>query len=384
VRASTDSSPTTRSSWHGAAVCVGTSLALSASMSVKLRPILGAARAVVQRRHPYFAHFFVTERCNLKCSYCDVWRAPARELALADQKRVIDRIAEVGASCLSFTGGEPLLCAGIFELIAHAAGRGLFTRITSNGLVARERYDALLASPVDAFSISIDGLGPSQLPYRKIDPRNRETIQYLAARRGRKRMGLSCTLHESNAAMVEQLVAWVASTLPGLTIFVQSVVIGRGHLRSAREPVLCTVEVLFALSRRYPGVVDNTSFFNRAAAAAATAGPGGYHWGCHAGQLFFDVKPDGRFWLCQDVPTELNVLDPDFIRAWRALDPRPLIAACAGCTYSCYLNTQKALELPNLAASASLVARRAGRHLGRLFTAAPRPAGAATGKLTTR
>ena len=335
-------------------------------MSFKLRPVLGALRAVVQRRHPYFAHFFVTERCNLKCSYCEVWRAPARELPLAEQKLVIDRIVEMGASCLSFTGGEPLLCPNLGDLVAHAAARGLFTRVTSNGLVARERYDALLTTPLDAFSISIDGLGPSQLPHRKIDPRNRDTIEYLAARRGRKRMGLSCTLPESNAGSVERLVDWVATTLPGITIFVQPVVTGRGHFRSSREPALRTVEVLFELARRYPGVVDNPGFFNRAAAEAAGA-PNGYRWGCHAGQLFFDVKPDGRFWLCQDVPTDLNVLDPDFLRAWRTLNLRQSIDGCAGCTYACYLNTQKALELPNLAASATLVARRAGRHLAALF-----------------
>lgn len=149
----------------------------------------------------------------------------------------------------------------------------------------------------------------------------------------------------------------------------QAVVTGRGRCRSSREPALRAVEVLFELARRDPGVIDNPGFFNRAAAEAAVA-PNGYRWGCHAGQLFFDVKPDGRFWLCQDVPTELNVLAPDFMQAWRALDPRPGIAGCAGCTYACYLNTQKALELPNLAASATLLARRAGRHLARLFTPA--------------
>jgi hypothetical protein len=72
--------------------------------------------------------------------------------------------------------------------------------------------------------------------------------------------------------------------------------------------------------------------------------------------------------LCLDVPTDLNLLQPDFIQAWRNLDPQPLIDACAGCMYSCYLNTQKRFELSNLAASATLVARRAGRHVARLLT----------------
>ena len=61
--------------------------------------------------------------------------------------------------------------------------------------------------------------------------------------------------------------------------------------------------------------------------------------------MFFDIKPDGEFWMCQDQPTNLNILDPGFMEKWRKLDTDCLARTCSGCTYSCYVLTQKSFEL---------------------------------------
>jgi MoaA/NifB/PqqE/SkfB family radical SAM enzyme len=319
-----------------------------------------AVRTFLRPDAPYFAHFFVTERCNLECSYCNVWRKPAPELDLAGAKRVVDRVASMGVGCLSLTGGEPLLRPDLTDLIAHSASHGMYTRVTSNALVGRERYDRLLASPVDAFSLSIDGVGPSRIPYAKVGERNRDTIAYVAARRGAKRMDLSCVVHEANVAEVRALVQWVARELPGIPVFLQPVVTGRsGSFRRADQPHLACVDALAELKRDFPGVVANTSYFNRFAAWAA-ANPDDHRWGCRAGRQFFDVKPDGRFWICQDIPTGLNVLDDDFPARLRALDTRAIAARCSGCTYSCYLETQKAFEVRNVVEAATRFLRVGG------------------------
>ena len=70
-----------------------------------------------------------------------------------------------------------------------------------------------------------------------------------------------------------------------------------------------------------------------------------YNWGCLAGEFFFDIKPNGDFWICQDHPskTHLNVLDPDFDEKYRTADFSNR-RECSGCTYSCYWMPQKSFQ----------------------------------------
>lgn len=315
---------------------------------MKFRPVFGTIRAVLKPHSPYVVHFFVTERCNLKCSYCSVWRNPMPELDTEGQMKIIKAISDLGASGISFTGGEPLLRKDINDLLNFSSDLGMFTRVTSNGLMPRSYYERLLATRLDAFSISIDGLGVSEAPLRKIDPRIQENIMFLSEHHGKKTMNLCCVLHSANINQVKELVEWVASKLPGIRIFIQPVVTGSGKFRRDDEERLRNVDVLFELSRDYPDVVDNLGFFNQCAAEAAKSDM--YHWGCRAGTFFFDIKPSGDFWICQDIPTPLNILDPEFIKKWRAFDPQLLIDVCPGCTYSCYLEMQKGFELKNIMA----------------------------------
>ena len=327
----------------------------------KLRSALGTVQAFFRPHSPYCAHFFVTERCNNKCSYCGVWRNPMPELDYQAQTKIIKAISDLGVSCLSITGGEPLLRRDIYDLLNYSSDQGMYTRVTSNGLMPRESYKRLLMTRIEAFSISIDGVGASEAPWRKIDPRIQESIVYAAEHRGKKRMTLSCLLHAANVDTVRSLVEWVANTAPGIRIFIQPVVTGTGSFRVEHEERLKTVDVLFDLTRDFPAVVDNLNFFNRCAAEAAATDT--YRWGCRAGTFFFDIKPNGDFWICQDIPTPLNILDPDFVKKWRSFDPQPLIAACAGCTYSCYLQMQKSFELKNLAAGLGKLLQIAGLNL---------------------
>ncbi len=64
-----------------------------------------------------------------------------------------------------------------------------------------------------------------------------------------------------------------------------------------------------------------------------------------AGEFFFDVKPNGDMWICQDHPTRnsLNILDPEFEKEYGREDFSHR-RDCGGCTYSCYYVTQKSFE----------------------------------------
>lgn len=299
----------------------------------------------VDRDHPFFAHLFVTERCNLRCRYCETWKSARPELDEDGLKRIIDRLATMGIAVLSFTGGEPLLRREIFRLVGHAKRRGMHTKITSNGTMPRSRYQELLDSEIDAISISMDGVGgESALPYAKMDRRIVGNIEYMHARRGNKKLFVSTVYYGGNEKVVTEMVDYLERELPGLEVFIQPVVSGAEGAFRARSSFHVNMDVLRELEGR-PHVV-NPRYFNDHCAEYFRR-DGRFPWGCKAGRMFFDIKADGEFCLCQDLPTGLNILDPEFMDRWRAIDTECVSRQCSGCTYSCYVLTQKSFELKN-------------------------------------
>ena len=74
---------------------------------------------------------------------------------------MIGDLAALRTTGVGFTGGEPLLRPDIFQLIKHASGKGMTTHLATNGLLLTpENIRALLASGLDAISVSLDSVDP--------------------------------------------------------------------------------------------------------------------------------------------------------------------------------------------------------------------------------
>ncbi len=100
----------------------------------------------------------LTHRCPLRCPYCsnplELERARG-ELATGQWTRVLDEAAAMGVLQVHFSGGEPTARTDLEALVAHAAGRGLYTNlITSAVLLDRARIAALAAAGLDHVQIS--------------------------------------------------------------------------------------------------------------------------------------------------------------------------------------------------------------------------------------
>ena len=77
----------------------------------------------------YCARFYITYRCNSKCTYCNVWRDKnflnKTELSLEKAKQLIKECSEVGVKYIDFTGGEPTLYPFLAEVIEYAKSLGI-------------------------------------------------------------------------------------------------------------------------------------------------------------------------------------------------------------------------------------------------------------------
>ncbi len=299
--------------------------------------LMRLTRSVFIRNRPVFVHLCVTERCNLRCRFCNVWSNPSEELGTDDFYRIIDILDHMGVAVISITGGEPLLRADIFNIICYAKEVGLSVQITSNGLQPQKNYEKLLQTGIDRIAISLDRVHGEDIPYSHNSGRIIKTLDYLNSHKSMNLLTVSTVLHTENKGDVDEVIKFCKLRMIG--VFVQPVVTGKGYFRVDRKEKLDGfVNCDDILSPRY---------FTEAAEEYIKKGR--LLWSCLAGQLFFDIKPNGDFWICQDFPTKLNILDPSFTTKWKQYDFQLARQQCTdGCIYSCYYNAQKGSELINL------------------------------------
>jgi cyclic pyranopterin phosphate synthase len=129
------------------------------------------------RAHSYL-RISLTERCNLRCTYCmpaeGVELTPAAGLLTTPEILRLARLfAAEGVTKIRLTGGEPTLRRDLEVLVAAlAAIPGVRdVGMTSNGLVLAKRLPALRAAGLSLLNLSLDTLRP-------------ERFERLARRRG--------------------------------------------------------------------------------------------------------------------------------------------------------------------------------------------------------
>lgn len=102
-------------------------------------------------RYPLSATFEITERCNLACIHCFINQpagsraALARELSLAEVRRIIDELAEAGCISLLLTGGEVLVRRDFADIYHHARRAGLLVMVFTNATLLTPRIADVLA-----------------------------------------------------------------------------------------------------------------------------------------------------------------------------------------------------------------------------------------------
>ena len=102
----------------------------------------------------------LTRQCNLCCKHCRAsagLRRDASELSLDEAKALVDDIASFSKPILILTGGEPLLCDWLWDIVAYAKERGLKPVIGTNATLIDEAVAAkIAASGIPRISVSID------------------------------------------------------------------------------------------------------------------------------------------------------------------------------------------------------------------------------------
>jgi len=104
---------------------------------------------------PFSATFAVTNRCNLRCAYCNCPFIDPTNLDLAQIEVLFRRLREMGIRRLGLAGGEPMMRSDLADIIALAKRERFFVSVNSN-LTLFHRHPERLAD-ADLVYTSLDG-----------------------------------------------------------------------------------------------------------------------------------------------------------------------------------------------------------------------------------
>ena len=118
---------------------------------------------------PIVAQIIVTRRCNLACAYCSEYDRCSDPVPTASLLRRIDRLAELGTTVITLSGGEPLLHPDLDRIVARIRERGALAALLTNGtLLTEERVRRLNRAGLDYLQISIDNRAPDAVSKKSL------------------------------------------------------------------------------------------------------------------------------------------------------------------------------------------------------------------------
>ena len=148
----------------------------------------------------------VTDRCNYKCVYCRTGNEGAQyaELAIADYLRMVQLFVSLGVEKVRLTGGEPLLRAGLVEMVQQLAtmrtaylrdgtstkhGLPLDIALTTNGHLLEDLAQPLKNAGLSRITVSMDAVDAETFTAITRVPRSFDKV--LAGIRKAKAIGLA-------------------------------------------------------------------------------------------------------------------------------------------------------------------------------------------------
>ena len=139
----------------------------------------------------------VTAYCNLRCIGCRYGRdfMPGEQLPLPLVASLLEDAADAGIRTVRLYGGEPLLHRALPEMVRRAVSLGLSTYVTTNGLLLKQKIDALYEAGLRNITIGFYGTATDYDVYVQRDHRYHLLEESVAAVRDRYGSSVSMQLN---------------------------------------------------------------------------------------------------------------------------------------------------------------------------------------------
>jgi len=126
-------------------------------------------RAFLGTDHPLLAHIIPVRRCNLACKYCNEFDHFSKPVPVETMFRRVDKLAELGTSVVTISGGEPLLHPELDDIIRRIRRHGIIAGLITNGyLLTGDRIERLNRAGLEWLQISIDNVTPDDVSKKSL------------------------------------------------------------------------------------------------------------------------------------------------------------------------------------------------------------------------
>jgi MoaA/NifB/PqqE/SkfB family radical SAM enzyme len=142
---------------------------ISTKLKLHLRTLRFLAKGLLSTKHPVLVHLIPMRRCNLSCAYCNEYDTSSAPVPTEVIFRRLDKLAELGTTAVTISGGEPLLHPDLDKIIAKIRRHGMLAGLITNGyLLTRERIERLNRAGLDYMQISIDNVEPDDVSKKSL------------------------------------------------------------------------------------------------------------------------------------------------------------------------------------------------------------------------
>ncbi|HEY6308153.1 MAG TPA: radical SAM protein [Candidatus Angelobacter sp.] len=295
-----------------------------------LRELKMIAKGLLSTDHPIQVHIIPMRRCNLSCTYCNEYDDVSDPVPLEEMYRRIDKLAELGTTLVTISGGETLLHPQLDDIIRRIRRRGMIAALITNGyLLTPQRIQQLNDAGLDHLQISIDNVQPDEVSKKSLKVLDKK-LQWL-----KEHADFHVNINSVIGAGVKN--QWDAVTIGkravelGFTSTVGIIHDGSGQLR----PLDAEAEKVFAEMKK----LGKTSYarFNQFQDNIALGKPN--YWRCRAGSRYLYICEDGLVHYCSQQRGYPGIPLAEYTTADVRREFRTEKSCAPNCTVSCVHQT---------------------------------------------
>jgi MoaA/NifB/PqqE/SkfB family radical SAM enzyme len=135
----------------------------------RLRELRMIAKGLLSTGHPILAHIIPIRRCNLSCAYCNEYDNHSPPVPAEVMFQRINRLADLGTTIITISGGEPLLHPDLDAIIRQIRRRSMIAGMITNGyLLTADRIQRLNRAGLEHLQISIDNVMPDDISKKSL------------------------------------------------------------------------------------------------------------------------------------------------------------------------------------------------------------------------
>ena len=255
----------------------------------RLRELRMIAKGLLDKDHPILAHVIPMRRCNLACAYCNEYDDFSAPVPIETVKRRLDKLADLGTTVITISGGEPLMHPEIDQVVAHVRSRGMIVGMITNGFLLNvKKIQELNCAGLDHMQISIDNVLPDDVSKKSL--KTLDARLKMLAEHADFHVNINSVVGGGVANPEDALVVSRRAIELGFTSTVGIIHDGGGQLRPLGERERSIYSQIRAFEK------SSYSQFNKFQENIAAGRPN--NWRCRAGSRYLYICENGLVHYC--------------------------------------------------------------------------------------